>query len=204
MPDFLLHIYKKGGRPFQSLSDLPEEQALSIMRELYNQESVFWERFQDPEWYWRARTQLEQYLRAEFIAKGGRPKDEHPVYLVLGRPKWLDIVADPVTLATTDELRVPLSILDPHEVSFTYPDSMVSALMAVEKNPEYYEPDYHGKVFTLDEMMRIIAEKGLPGEGWQTKMPVRLAHYIEAQVWNRAVLLDYFGSGLEETLRQAD
>ncbi len=146
MPDFLLHISKKGGRPFQSLSDLPEEQALSIMRELYNEESIFWERFQDPEWYWRARTQIEQYLRAEFIAKGGRPKDEHPVYLVLGRPKWLDIVADPVTLATTDELRVPLSILDPHEVSFTYPDSMVSALMAVEKNPEYYEPDYHGKV----------------------------------------------------------
>ncbi len=44
-------------------------------------------------------------------------------------------------------------------------------------------------------MMRIIAEKGLPGEGWQTKMPVRLAHYIEAQVWNRAVLLDYLALG---------
>lgn len=86
---------------------------------------------------------------------------------------------------------MPLSILDPNEVSFTYPDSMVSALMAVQKNPVYYEPDYHGKVFTLDEISRIIAKKGLPGEGWQTQMPVHFAHYIEAQVWNRAVLVDY-------------
>lgn len=191
MVDFLLHIYKKGGRPFQSLSDLPVEEALSIMRELYNGESIFWERFQDPAWYLQARRQLEQYLRAAFIEKGGRPKDLHPIYLVLGRPRWLDIVVDPVTLATTEEIRVPLSILDPAEVSFTYPDSMVSALMAVQKNPAYYEPDYHGKVFTLDEMTHIIAEKGLPGEGWQTQMPVHFAHYIEAQVWNRAVLLDY-------------
>jgi hypothetical protein len=35
MVDYLLHIYRKGSKPFQTLSDLPEEMALQIMEQLY-------------------------------------------------------------------------------------------------------------------------------------------------------------------------
>jgi hypothetical protein len=59
------------------------------------------------------------------------------------------------------------------------------------KNPEFYQPDYHGKLFTLAEMRAIVAEKGLPDEGWETRVPDDLAHYIEAQVWNRQPLLEF-------------
>jgi len=191
MVDFLLHFYRKGSRPFQSLSGVPEDQAYAIMKGLFVEGSIFWERFRDPPSYLCFRKQVEKKLRNDFIAKGGRPKEDYPIYLVLGRPIWTETAADIKTTSTTDEITIPLSILSPEDVSFTYPDSMVSAMMAAEKNPEHYEPDYHGKVFTLTEIRAIIEQNGLPGEKWQTKMPKHLAHYIEAQVWNQKLLVKY-------------
>ena len=188
MVDYLLHIYRKGSRPFQTLSDLPEEMALQIMEQLYIEGAVFWERFKEPRSYLSFRKQVELTMRTAFKNKGGKPINEHPIYLIVGRPKWMDIVSDDKTLQTTEILRVPLSMIKRESVSFTYPDSMVSALMAAEQNPDYYEPEYHGKVFTFDEMMDIIEKKGLPGEGWETRMPKHYAHYIEAQVWDRSML----------------
>ena len=192
MVDYLLHFYRKGSKPFQSLSSLPEEQALIIMKGLYIEGSVFWERFKDPSSYMAFRKQIEKELRNDFVSKGGRPKQDYPVYLVLGRPKWTEIAADAKTIAATAEIAIPLTVLGEEDVSFTYPDSMVSALMASERNPDYYEPDYHGKVFTLKEIAGIIEKNGLPGEEWQTRMPAHFAHYIEAQVWNQRLLWNYF------------
>ncbi|SLM15591.1 conserved hypothetical protein [uncultured spirochete] len=188
MVDYLLHIYRKGSRPFQTLSDLPEAMALQIMEQLYIEGAVFWERFKEPRSYQSFRKQVEQTMRAAFKNKGGKPINKHPIYLIVGRPKWMDIVSDEKTLQTTEILRVPLSMIKRESVSFAYPDSMVSALMAAEQNPDYYEPEYHGKVFTFDEIMDIIEKKGLPGEGWETRMPKHYAHYIEAQVWDRSIL----------------
>lgn len=191
MEDYLLHIYRKGSKPFQTISDLPEAKALQIMEQLYVEGAVFWERFKEPRSYLSFRKQLELTMQTAFKNKGGKPIDEHPIYLIVGRPKWMDTVSDEKTLQTTEIIRIPLSMISPERVSFTYPDSMVSALMAAEQNPEYYEPEYHGKVFTFDEMMGIIKEKGLPGEGWETRMPKHYAHYIEAQVWDREMLENY-------------
>jgi hypothetical protein len=191
MDDYLLHIYRKGSEPFQTLSDLPEENALQMMEHLYMEGAVFWERFKEPQNYLSFRKKVELTMRTAFKNQGGKPINEHPIYLVLGRPKWMDTVSDEKTLQTTQTIRIPLSLIKQDIVSFTYPDSMVSALMAAEQNPEYYEPEYHGKVFTLNEIMEIIKEKGLPGDGWETRMPKHYAHYIEAQIWDRKVLADY-------------
>jgi hypothetical protein len=192
MIDLLLHFFRKGSKPFQSLSDIPEYQALSIMRRLFVEGSILWERFRDPSSYLFFRKQVEQKIRNDFLLKGGMPQERYPIYFVLGRPKWIEDAADAQTINTTDEITIPLSILTPEDVSFTYPDSMVSAMMESAKNPEYYEPDYHGKVFTLTEIAEIVTQKGLPGDKWQTRMPKHLAHYIEAQVWNRKPLLEYY------------
>ncbi len=192
MVDYLLHVYRKGSVPFRTLSVLPEDEALQIMQRLYVEGSVFWERFKDPKSYLGFRKQVELTLRAGYTKKGGKPVDPHPIYLVVGSPRWMETVADPKTLETTEIIRIPLSVVSEDEVSFTYPDSMVSALVAAEKNPAYFEPEYHGQVFTLREMEKIIEEKGLPGEGWETRMPKHYAHYIEAQVWNRKALVEYY------------
>ncbi len=191
MVDFLLHVHKRGGKPFQSLSALPEMQAIQIMNDLYIEGSIFWERFKEPIKYLTFRKQVEEKLRSEFVIKGGHPKSLYPIYFMLGKPKWTEIAKNDITIATTTEIVIPLSVFKAEEISFTYPDSMVSALIVAEKNPEYYDPTYHGKVFTLREIIKLAEQNGLPGEGWETKMPKHYANYIEAQVWNSEVLLDY-------------
>jgi hypothetical protein len=191
MIDYLIHFYKNGTEPFQSLSALADREAMQIMQDLYIEGSVFWERFEDPDDYLRTRRQIEQWLYKEFIAKGGAPQQPYPIYMMLGRSKWLLTAADAATLATTAEIQVPLALFQECEVSFTYPDSMVSFLIANQKESEYYLPDYHGKLFTLSEILSIVESNGLPGEKWGTNLPSHLANYIEAQVWNQKTLLEY-------------
>jgi hypothetical protein len=191
MIDYLIHFYKNGTEPFRSLSALADREAMQIMQDLYIEGSVFWERFEDPDDYLRTRRQIEQWLYQEFIAKGGAPQQPYPIYMMLGRSKWLLTAADAATLATTAEIQVPLALFQECEVSFTYPDSMVSFLIANQKESEYYLPDYHGKLFTLSEILSIVESNGLPGEKWGTNLPSHLANYIEAQVWNQKTLLEY-------------
>jgi hypothetical protein len=49
-------------------------------------------------------------------------------------------------------------------------------------------------LFTLPEILTIIQACGLPDEGWETNVPSSLAHYIEAQVWNRSKLIEFKNS----------
>jgi hypothetical protein len=190
MIETLFHLYKRGTEPFRSLSSLPEADAIQIMQELYMEGAIFWERFQEPAQYLRLRKQIEQNLRQTFIAKGGMPREVYPIYMALGRTKWMQHEVDAPTLATTAEIQVPLSLFQECDVSFTYPDSMVSFLLAQEQS-EYYLPDYHGKVFTLSEIRSIVEASGLPGEKWGNTLPSSMPNYIEAQVWNHGPLLKY-------------
>ncbi len=189
--DYLIHIYRKGSEPFRSLSALSDSDAMKIMQDFYVEGAIFWERFKDPGQYLHTRRQIEQWLRQEFIAKGGAPQESYPIYMILGRSKWLLTAADAATRATTAKIQIPLSLFQEGDVSFTYPDSMVSFLLANQKESAYYLPDYHGRIFTLSEIRSIIYSNGLPGEKWGTNLPSFLANYIEAQVWNQDPLREY-------------
>ena len=191
MVDYLIHLYQKGSEPFRSLSALPDDEAVRIMRSLYRAGSVYWERFEDAAQYLAMRRQTENWLRMEFLAKGGCPRDPYPIYMVWGRTKWLETALDPVTVATTAEVHVPLALFESCDISFTYPDSMVSAMLASQQDPACYLPDFHGRVFSLAEIRAIVEARGLPGETWGASQPSHLANYIEAQVWNRQPLLEY-------------
>lgn len=191
MIDYLVHLYKSGTEPFRTLSGLPEEDAIRIMQSLYTAGSIFWERFEDPLAYLRLRKQIEQSIREAFIAKGGKPREAHPIYMAFGRTRWMQNGLDAVTLATTTEIEVPLSLFQECDVSFTYPDSMVSFLLARQKDPDYYLPDFHGRVFTLSEIRCLVDSSGLPGEKWGNNLPSSTPNYIEAQVWNQEPLLEY-------------
>jgi hypothetical protein len=188
MLDHLIHLYARDAQPFRSLSDLPDAEAIALMRRLYRPGSVYWERFADPAQYLHERRAVEQWLRQEFIAQGGKPQDQYPIYMVLGRTAWMKAAVDELTAATTLELAVPLALFTADDISFTYPDSMVSAMLAAEKNPAYYLPDLHGRLFTLPAILAILRERGLPGDTWGN-LPSGWANYIEAQVWNREPLL---------------
>lgn len=192
MIDYLTYYYGRGTPPFRSLSALSPDEAIQVMQALYAEfeGSILFERFKDPVQYLERRRQTEQWVREQFIAKGGQPQEAYPISMVLGTSPWLQKHA-PGTVETQAEMRIPLSIFKASEVSFTYPDSMISFWLSREKPADYYQPDYHGQVFTLAEIMAIVKLKGLPEEAWDTNLPDDLAPYIEAQVWNHKPLLEY-------------
>ena len=103
----------------------------------------------------------------------------------------METMIDEITLATTVEIQVPLSMFDEKVLSFTYPDSMVSYMLNAERNPHYYLPEYHGQVFTLAEMHKILEMNGQPGYRWGTELPDDMPNYIEAQVWDHEPLLSF-------------
>jgi hypothetical protein len=199
MINYLTHYYIRGTPPFRSLSTLPDDEALVLMQALYD-ETDFGVRFRDPLQYLRDRRRTEQWVRAEFSAKGGQPQEPYPIYMVLGSSPWIERAAPDAP--SHGEIRIPLSIFQEGDVSFTYPDSMLSHWFGTDQPAEYYQPAYHGKIFTRTEILAIVAARGLPEDGWEPRLPDHLAPYIEAQVWNRQPLVAYedllgtFGSSI--------
>lgn len=186
--NYLTHYYRGGTPPFRSLSTLSDDEALPLMTALCD-DTPFGARFKDPLNYLRARRLTEEWVRAAFTAKGGQPLEPYPIYMVLGHSPWIER-AVPIAFSTC-RMRFPLSIFAEGDVSFTYPDSMISHEFGIEMPIEYYRPEYHGQVFTRSEILAIVATHGMPEKGWEPRLPDHLAPYIEAQVWNREPLLTY-------------
>jgi len=185
MIDYLTRYYSIDKEPFQSLSALPDEEAIRIMEELCD-DTLYGERFKNPVQYLKDRKDTEQWTRDGFIAKGGNPKDEFPITAVLGSSEWLaEFSPDPEKHA---EVRIPLSLLTEDDVSFTYPDSMVSRWFGLEKPAEFYQADLHGRIFTLPEILSIVEKRGMPEKDWGLDLPKNLPPYIEAQLWNHELL----------------
>jgi hypothetical protein len=110
--------------------------------------------------------------------------------MMLGRSKWIQTMLG-YHPHTTMEIQVPLSIFKECDVSFTYTDSMVSFILDNQNNPEYYLPEYQGKVFTFFEIRCIVETNGLPGYKLGNKSSKPPSQNIEAQIWNSEPLLEY-------------
>lgn|GEM_PF-179773 len=191
MIDYLTYYYSTDTIPFRSLSDLPDQEALKVMENLYNQykENILFERFSNPTQYLQNRRQTENWVRSAFIEKGGHPTDPNPISMVLGSSKWIE--NNPPNSQIHGEIRIPLSLFSPLDISFTFPDSMVSRWLMNDKAVEYFIPEYHGKVFTVAEILSLVSEHGLPEDHWNMNLPNDTGAYIEAQVWNRKLLEDF-------------
>jgi hypothetical protein len=186
--DFLTHYYRAGNRPFMTLSALEDHEALAVMKEKYSDDPM-WARFKNPGWYLSERKRAEKWLRDRFISKGGNPKQDYPIYTVLGTSEALD---KELTTQKLERIEIPLSLLAADEVSFTFIDSMFTIELGEKKTPEYYQERYHGKVFTLNEIEAIIAEKGEPSGNWWGNLPADFFPYIEAQIWNHEKLIRFY------------
>ena len=136
-------------------------------------------RFSNPQNYLRQRQETEGWLRQEFIHKGGQPISAYPQYFVVERAVWIEEGFN----GQSSAIQMPLSTFSPKQVSFTYPDSMISYWLRNRTDQEFYRPEYHGQVFMLNEICRIINEFGIPGEEWRTDGKRKYDLFIEAQVW---------------------
>lgn len=188
--DYLTHYYATGSVPLRSLTALPDAEAIHLMESFYEDNPVA-ERFKEPQEYLQNRKQVERWVRNEFIAKGGQPREDYPLYAVLGYANWIE---QNLSALEIERIQIPLSIFSEQDISFTYPDSMVTHWLGMDKEADYYEPDYHGQVLTLSEIdllmdkFRTIQLKGITvlAEGLGPYID-----YVEAQIWNPEPLKEY-------------
>jgi hypothetical protein len=201
MLDYLSYYLTSGSEPFRSLSSLSDIEAIPIMESLYKKHkgNMLFNRFKDPYQYFHNRKETELWVRNEFIKKGGAPIETYPICMVLGSSNWIESNApDP---DAHFKIMIPLSEYSEVDISFTYPDSMVSLMFLNNRPNENYIPEYHGRVFTLTEIQSIIEEKGLPIEEWGRNYPEDIGSYIEVQVWNQKPLGKYKKKYYEEMQR---
>jgi hypothetical protein len=192
--DHLTYYFKKGTVPFRTLSDLPEAEAIQLMKAQYTDDPVGG-RFRDPEVHLRDRRLTEDWLLEAFILKGGEPIERHPIYFVLGFYQEFEAVREQYQL---NLVKVPLSTISEKQISFTFFDSMYSYRLGRDKTPEYYQERFHGKVFTKAEILSIVMEKQESGETWWWgRIPKDYFPMIEAQVWDRKPLGNAVGLHLD-------
>lgn len=175
----LTHYHPKDQPPFQNLSALTKSEALKVMNDLGKRTGEVYRRFSNPQKYLRLRQATERWLREEFIRKGGQPLSDYPTYFVVERATWIEEGFN----GESSAIQIPLSAFEASQVSFTYPDSMVSYSLRNYQDRVFYHPEYHAQVFNATEISKIIDGVGIPAEEWRTDETRKHDIFIEAQVW---------------------
>jgi hypothetical protein len=175
----LTHYHHQDDPPFQNLSSLADNEALNAILSLRERTGAVYRRFQYPEKYLQQRREVERWVRQEFIKKGGQPVSAYPHYFVVDRSVWIEEGYGGESCA----VQYPVSAFQTEQVSFTYPDSMISYWLKSQAEQVFYHTEYHGQVFTLGEIGEIIDNFGIPDTEWQTEAARKHDLFIEAQVW---------------------
>jgi hypothetical protein len=155
---FLVHYAR--GEPFRSITGLPPEQRAETVAQLNEQNAWGLSRFADPD-YLERRSRVERLLRAQFVARGGRPTLETPLYCFLGRHARFE--AHPRNRAYA----IALDALAPEQVSFTYGDSLLAfdGGYRAQAGDAYLDPRC-GAVFLREELESLKGRLVIEAQLW--------------------------------------
>jgi hypothetical protein len=131
----------------------------------------------NPERYIQRRKETEKWLYQTFRALGGIPMMTHPIYMTLGISSYIESIGH-----YTARQEFPLSLFPESAISFTYPDSYVSRILAENSN-EYFNPKVHGKVFMVSELNHLLEDPSIHNEAWKNEKR-KFDFFIEAQIWD--------------------
>ncbi len=174
--EYLYHYYERSRGAFRNLSDLPPDEAEAVLEAIRQRGEGFASRRSAD--YLSIRRELEQRVRALFIAKGGQPIRLRPHYMVVGACDWLKS-----WYSDGCEVHIPLRDFNPRCVSFTYGDTFPAMRYADDK-------PYRRQVYTVSELDGLIALYGLP-QVWNADGTHGPDRYIEAQIWDDAPLREW-------------
>ena len=178
IPNFISHYYERDIGAFKSMTDNGHKKAKEIFSALKQTGKSAKSKF--PDSYIDLRKEVETWLQAEFIKRGGQPKRQNPIYTILGTCDWL---LDWYENGAKETLL--LSTLEGKQVSFTYPDSMISYQLFSQKEDigiKYDMKEHYGRVYLLDELHDTISKYGLPKGELRNGRP-DFDMYIEMQIW---------------------
>jgi len=181
VPAFLTRYYQKGEYPFMSLNDLPFEEANRVKRAYCIKNNIGLFYAQDD--YLVHRKEIEKWLYNELVRLGGKTANDVPVYMTLGEsPEGeFDIRTD--LQKNADEIRIPLEEIDLAVVTFVYPDSMYELVQ-----------DADGKIIDgkRTNTPEVYLYRDLPELYKKYRVDEQNVFSIEAQVWNREMLHQYW------------
>jgi hypothetical protein len=177
----IYRYFKLGTDPFKTISDLGDADIVLFMKENFPDHAWF---HADPEERIRRRRIIEKWLFDEFVLSGGEPKTNHPCYFTLGKSAFLKESG-----SFDAEIEVPLRLFSSKSISFTYPDSFFSDWLGRNKDHELYNNELNGKIFTIDEVLALLAQNKFPQNAqMDTAYGYKFDFYIEAQVWDYEIL----------------
>ena len=175
----LYHFYDRRTRPFQSLTQISEEDAKTVLDRIKAERpnSMCAQRNED---YIALRRRCEAILRCEFEKKGGVLEIESPHYMVVEFSPWLYSWYE-----ESEYLKIHIDEFDLRTVSFTYGDSMPTFSDRCADGKEYRK-----KLYTYEEILEIIRKYGLP-QDWNNDGKFGPERYIEAHVWSNKIIDRY-------------
>ena len=180
IPDYLTHYYEEGNIRLKNICSYNDVEAQAILTNLSESGQRTWLH----PGYLEERREIEAWLYNEFLNKGKKPYLRHPIYFVLGEHDDLFQKGGFFSSANPIKLKIPLSLFNSNQISFTYPDSMPSFnIPRIERGKPYLKP-FHGQVFTKDEINEVVQTYGLPGDRWKVEEAWRYDRFIEAQIWD--------------------
>lgn len=171
---YLYHYFDKTVGPFVNLSDLHIDEANAILNSIKEAKPNVQSAKRTPE-YMIYRNYYEEILKFLFIKKGGIIKRKTPHYMVIEHSPWLS-----TWFQNTSYIKIPIEEFDLKTVSFTYGDSH-PVFSALENKIDGKE--YRRKLYTFDEILRIIETYGLP-QDWNDDGQFGPERYIEAHIWS--------------------
>ena len=172
-PKVMTHNYDPARGAFRNLCALPEAEAERLLDEI---RATGKRRIKAN--YLRRRLEVEDWLLRESRKKLGPTSLERPIYFFLGD------FADGRDLSRPKSFVILVAAFSPGVLTFTYPDSMSSLPIALRDEHLPHRKEYHGQVFTLDEVEDVVARFGMPGDRWRTDPSMRYDRFIEVQVWD--------------------
>lgn len=176
---YLYHYYEKELSPFLNLSDLPLEEANRILDSIRRTNPGVYCAKRQPE-YMEVRLYYEGILREEFLKKGGKISRKAPHYMIIEHSPWLSSWYE-----HSAYVKIPIEEFDVSTLSFTYGDSHPTFSSRVDDGKEYRK-----KLYTYDEILKIIEKYGLPQE-WNGEGKYGPERYIEVHVWSDETIDKY-------------
>ncbi len=178
----LTHYYHRDDPPFQTLSALSEPAALAVISRLRlsDRTGKVYRRFRYPQRYLRDRRNTEHWLKQSLIQADIQPVNPYPQYFVIGKSTWIEEGFE----NKSRKIEIPLSAFEAQQITFTYPDSMISYWLQTQTDKAFYHSEYHGKIFTTTEIVAAIAKNDWLDDLWKTEETRKYDIFVEAQVWD--------------------
>ena len=170
---YITHYYYPGTDPWKNIMLLPEDEAFQVAGELAaaHPETTSFGRFADFRNYYHARKRADEYVRARFIALGGKPILAHPYSFTLMECEYLR-----KWFSNGEKIVINLEDIPDDQISFTIGDSCAQITNGAE--PE---------VLTKEMLMKRIHDCGDSVNSFFEEALGKLA-YVEVQLWYELLL----------------